>query len=620
MQTADLVKETATGTGPFTLGGAAQGFRTFAAAFPSGATGVMVAVSEPSTGARLTGLATISDNTLTITSTETAVGTFGAGAKEVVCTATAKQLRRLARPSAPTLGSIADGNAIKLAAFDTNGDPLNFTAGTFLAWLLTQSQGPGDLAAAGALAGTDIVTVTQGTTEVKTTLSALSTFFGAAGGGTSTPPGAPTGLTLGTATTSSQPLTWTAPSSTGTSAITDYTVQYAVAGSGSWQTFAHSASTATSITVTGLSAGTSYDYRVAAVSAAGSGSYSSTATGSTAAATGTPAGAPTALTLGTATTTTQPLSWTAGTEGSTATTDYIVQYRVTGSGSWLTFSDGTSTATSATVTGLTPGVSYDYQVAAVNGAGSSAYSTSVTGSTAAAAPGQVTGLTLGTATETTQPLTWTAPTANGSAITDYVIQYRVTGSGSWTTFADGTSTTTSATVTGLTASTSYDYQVAAVNGVGTGANSNTATGSTGAAVTAYTITGHSGTAVKSTFDASGLSTGSNGKKVIAPSSQFTLNVYWAISPAPASDGVATTGAYSGWVPSGTTPTTSDRAATQNLSSGLNAIVPMVKPSTVWGNNSNLYITPGSGTTTWDFIVWPAGGTPQVKGTLTVTGG
>ena len=48
-------------------------------------------------------------------------------------------------------------------------------------------------------------------------------------------------------------------------------------------------------------------------------------------------------------------------------------------------------------------------------------------------------------------LSWTAPVANGgSAITDYVVEYSTNGGSSWSTFADGTSTVTSATVTGLT--------------------------------------------------------------------------------------------------------------------------------------------------------------------------
>ena len=166
------------------------------------------------------------------------------------------------------------------------------------------------------------------------------------------------------------------------------------------------------------------------------------------------------------------LTWTApASTGGTPIADYIVQYRLSGAGSWSTFSDGVSTTASATVTGLVAGSTYDFQVAAVNAVGTSTYSSSVS-KIAATTAGAPTALTRGTKTATTQALTWTAPASNGgSAVTDYVVQYRVIGSSTWLTFADGTSTAASATVTGLTDATDYEYQVAATNGAGTGSYS-----------------------------------------------------------------------------------------------------------------------------------------------------
>ena len=78
----------------------------------------------------------------------------------------------------------------------------------------------------------------------------------------------------------------------------------------------------------------------------------------------------------------------------------------------------------------------------------------------------------GTAGNTTVALTWVAPASTGgSSITDYVVQYSSDSGSTWTTFADDTSTSTSATVTGLTNGTSYIFHVAATNSVGTGSYS-----------------------------------------------------------------------------------------------------------------------------------------------------
>jgi len=89
------------------------------------------------------------------------------------------------------------------------------------------------------------------------------------------------------------------------------------------------------------------------------------------------------------------------------------------------------------------------------------------------APAQVTGLS-GTPSSGQVALAWTAPSSNRSAITDYIVEYKASSSSTWLTFADGTSTATTATVTGLTNATAYDFRVSAVNAIGTGPVSNVA--------------------------------------------------------------------------------------------------------------------------------------------------
>ena len=66
-------------------------------------------------------------------------------------------------------------------------------------------------------------------------------------------------------------------------------------------------------------------------------------------------------------------------------------------------------------------------------------------------------------------MSWTASASDGGAVvTDYVVEYSADGGSSWSVFADGTSTSTTATVTGLSNGTGYVFRVSAVNSAGTG--------------------------------------------------------------------------------------------------------------------------------------------------------
>ncbi|MBU1227297.1 MAG: DUF333 domain-containing protein [Actinobacteria bacterium] len=67
-------------------------------------------------------------------------------------------------------------------------------------------------------------------------------------------------------------------------------------------------------------------------------------------------------------------------------------------------------------------------------------------------------------------LAWNPPASTGSApITDYQTRYRETGTTAWHLFADGVSTDTTMTVTGLTNRTSYQFAVRARSAAGAGA-------------------------------------------------------------------------------------------------------------------------------------------------------
>jgi len=278
-------------------------------------------------------------------------------------------------------------------------------------------------------------------------------------------PGAPTSV-VGTTGDAQVSVVWSAPSSNGGASITDYVIQYSSDSGSTWFTFADGTSSTTTATVTGLTNGSSYLFKVAAVNSAGTGTYSSA---SSSVLVGTP-GAPTSV-VGTTGDAQVSLVWSApSSNGGASITDYVVQFSSNSGTSWSTFADGTSTATTATVTGLTNGSSYVFKVAAVNSAGTGAYSSS-SSSVLVGTPGSPTSVE-GTTGDAQVVLVWSAPSSTGgSAITDYVVQFSSNSGTSWYTFADGTSTATTATVTGLTNGSSYVFKVAAVNSSGTGAYS-----------------------------------------------------------------------------------------------------------------------------------------------------
>ncbi len=102
-------------------------------------------------------------------------------------------------------------------------------------------------------------------------------------------PSAVASMTLDSATTNSMRLSWTAPASSGTSAVAGYVIGWTESGTGrSWDSSLPGyALTASPLTLTGLVAGTSYSVRIAAVNSSGKGAVT-TKTYATAGASTTP--------------------------------------------------------------------------------------------------------------------------------------------------------------------------------------------------------------------------------------------------------------------------------------------------------------------------------------------
>lgn len=383
-----------------------------------------------------------------------------------------------ATPEAPTCVPSSGQLVVSWVAPDNGGSAIT----TYRLQRAASASGPWGNNVDTAATSATVTGLTNGTTyyfQVRATNTVGSSSYSPVSScAPATVPGAP-GKPAGTAGYGSVALTWTAPASNGGSAVTDYVVQYRPGSSGAWTTFADGTSTSLSATVTGLSNATAYTFQVAAVNAIGQGAYSTASnsvTTLTPAVPSTPA-APTCV-VGDGQVT---VSWVAPNANGSAITSYRLRRTVTGSGTWTTVS---SSATSPySNTGLTNGTSYNFRIRATNSVGNSTESASSVACIPATVPGAP-GTPAGTAGPNSVALTWTAAAANGSAVTDYVVQYRLGTGGTWTTFADGTSTATSATVTGLTGGSAYYFRVAAENGIGQGTYSSTSTAVTPTVATA----------------------------------------------------------------------------------------------------------------------------------------
>jgi predicted phage tail protein len=259
-------------------------------------------------------------------------------------------------------------------------------------------------------------------------------------------------------------LSWAAPVSNGGLPVTDYTIQYSSNSGASWQTFSHAASAATSATVTGLTNGTAYLFRVASVNEVGTGLYSANSSAVTPATT---PGAPTSV-AGVRGNSQVQLSWTApASDGGRPVKDYSIQYSTDGS-SWQTFSHAASTATSATVRGLTNGAGYLFRVASVSDVGTGSFTTTSSSITPNAVPLPPTNI-VATRGRGVVTVSWTTPVSTvGVRITDYRVQQSTNGGISWVTVGDGVSLSTRTVVSGLVMGRGYIFRVAAVGRSGAG--------------------------------------------------------------------------------------------------------------------------------------------------------
>ena len=238
--------------------------------------------------------------------------------------------------------------------------------------------------------------------------------------------------------------------------ITKYQYRQSADGGSSWspdwKNISGSGATTVAHPVTGLASNTAYTFQIRAanVAAPGAATDSVTATPSPAK----PVGFTAEAGDGQVT-----LSWTKASDAS------ITGYQFKqGTNAWAKITDSGPATVEHTVTGLSNGTAYTFQIRAMQGAVEGAESDPVT-ATPVAAAAQPTGLAA-TANHLGATLTWTDP--SDSTITAYQFRQSADGGTTWNPdwgeITGSTGTTVEHTVKGLTNGTEYTFQIRAMRG------------------------------------------------------------------------------------------------------------------------------------------------------------
>ncbi len=244
----------------------------------------------------------------------------------------------------------------------------------------------------------------------------------------------------------------------GWSALTgalNYDVDYKLNSSSIWSNAA-TATTSLSVALTGLSQGSLYDYRVRANCSGATGEYAQSQFTTTAPFV---CNAPSGLASSAITANSATVIWTAV----SGAISYDVDYKLSTDGTWINAVTGT-TSTSSSISGLAASSVYDWRVITnCNGSGSG-YSQAQFTTAAPFVCNAPSGLASSAITSSSATVSWAAV----SGAVSYDVDYKLTSNGTWTNSITGT-TVTSRNITGLSASSLYDWRVKTnCNGSGSG--------------------------------------------------------------------------------------------------------------------------------------------------------
>ena len=311
--------------------------------------------------------------------------------------------------------------------------------------------------------GDNTITATFGGDTLSSASSATTSVFA------TQPPTAPTGLSA-TAGDHVVNLSWAAPASSGSSAVTGYKVYRNTTASGSFVYLG--STTGTTYADSAVVNGTTEYYYVTATNSTNEGPQSSTVSATPT------ASAPSAPVLSGPTSALDKLTITWTTPASSAAITGYKIYRATSAGA-STLLTTVGVQNSYIDTTVTAPTTYYYRVKAVSSAGDSAYSNEVSG--VATAPTVPSTPTITATPQTgTIKLAWSSSSTGGRAITSYKLYRSTSAGGSYTLIASGLPSGNYQDTT-IPVGVTYYYKGTSVNVVGESAQSSSAS----AAATAY---------------------------------------------------------------------------------------------------------------------------------------
>ena len=413
--------------------------------------------------------------------------------------------------SDPVTRSVAENTAVgtSLGSALTATDP---DAGDTIAWSLTGGDADlfsigaasGQIAVAGAL-NYEALQLEKGTQDVTLSFNAVATDFGGASDRVAVDvtvtdvagevPGRPDAPVLKEARGTALNVSWQLPPNDG-SRIIDFDVRYSTDSGATWTNYSpNSTFRLLRAEITGLAVATAYQVQVRASNAEGTGDWSPSLTASTNANTApviddsdpvtrsVAENSAAGTALGDALSVTDPdggpHAWSLSGDDAKDLSGVDAKDRFLVFGGSIITVEEFDYENPADADGDNV---YEFTATVTDPAGASdSVTVQVTVTDVADVPGRLANPTVRAASLTSLAVSWTAPDGDSSAIIDYDVRYRQTGSSSWTGEPANTpdSTATSRTIDGLTANTAYQVQVRAVNSVGDGPWSRTASTTTG---------------------------------------------------------------------------------------------------------------------------------------------